>query len=158
MLSCVCRIHFYGYATAPAVTIAPPTTPGGITATAVATIEGGSVSSIQVTNGGSGYTSDPTVTITGGGGSAATAFANIYNLDQIGLQNISIQGDGGIIDGFSYIGVRIFSHISTVSLSNFTIQNCGKLAQLLQFLIQDTPHPYKLLVEPSMQVLLLDYT
>jgi hypothetical protein len=113
------------YTSAPTVSI---TGGGGSGATAVAIIQGGSVSSIQVTNGGSGYTSNPTVTITGGGGANATAFANIYNLNQIGRENIFIKGKGGIVDGFSYIGVRIFSHISTVELSNLTIQNCGKLA------------------------------
>ncbi len=35
------------------------------------------VTSIQVANGGSGYTSAPTVAITGGGGSGATATANV---------------------------------------------------------------------------------
>ena len=51
-----------GYTSAPVVTIAPPTTTGGISA-------------ITLTDGGNGYTSVPTVTITGGGGSGATATA-----------------------------------------------------------------------------------
>lgn len=118
-----------GYTTAPTVTFSGGG--GGSGAQAVATIQGGSVSSIQVTNPGSGYTSNPTVTISAPGGTGnatATAVANIFNLNQIGYENIFIKGRGGIVDGFSYIGVRIFSHISTVKLSQVTIQNCGKLA------------------------------
>ncbi len=45
-----------------------PTTPGGAS---------GALSSIIITNGGSGYTSAPTVAITGGGGTGATATAVI---------------------------------------------------------------------------------
>jgi hypothetical protein len=48
---------------------------GGEPATAVATITAGFVTAITVTSGGSGYTSEPTVTITGGGGSGAAAKA-----------------------------------------------------------------------------------
>jgi Ca2+-binding RTX toxin-like protein len=44
-------------------------------ATATAKVTGGALSSITVTNGASGYTSVPTVTITGGGGTGATATA-----------------------------------------------------------------------------------
>ena len=45
-----------GYATAPTVTIAPPTTPGGVQATATCTITAGAVDSVfTITNPGSGY-------------------------------------------------------------------------------------------------------
>lgn len=46
----------------------------------------------------------------------------------IGAQSIYIQGDQGIIDGFSMYGVRIFGHIADVRLSDLTIKNCGALA------------------------------
>lgn len=46
----------------------------------------------------------------------------------IGAESIYIQGDQGIIDGFSMYGVRIFSHIFDVRLSDLTIKNCGELA------------------------------
>ncbi len=46
---------------------------GGQAATAVATVTAGFVTTITVTSGGSGYTSEPLVTITGGGGIGATA-------------------------------------------------------------------------------------
>jgi hypothetical protein len=77
-----------GYTTA-TITIDPPA--AGATATAVATLNGGSVSSIILTSLGNGYSADPTVTITGDGtGATATAtrvgvqtgltFANEFNL------------------------------------------------------------------------------
>lgn len=46
----------------------------------------------------------------------------------IGAQSIYIQGDQGIVDGFSMYGVRIFGHIADVRLSDLTIKNCGALA------------------------------
>ncbi|MBI4835006.1 MAG: fibronectin type III domain-containing protein [Planctomycetes bacterium] len=49
----------------------------GISATATAALAGTQVSAINVTDGGSGYTSAPTVYIYGGGGSGATATATI---------------------------------------------------------------------------------
>ena len=47
----------------------------GEPATAAATVTAGFVTAITVTSGGSGYTSEPAVAITGGGGSGATAKA-----------------------------------------------------------------------------------
>ena len=65
-----------GYTSAPTVTIAPPI----LTATATATLSGGTVGSIAVTSGGAGYTSPPAVTLTGGGfTSPATATAVLTN-------------------------------------------------------------------------------
>jgi hypothetical protein len=51
----------------------------GETATAVATVTAGYVTAISVTSGGSGYVTEPTVTITGGGGSGAIATAFTEN-------------------------------------------------------------------------------
>ena len=65
-----------GYTTVD-VTVAAPTTPGGITAEATAVVEAGKVTSIVVTNPGSGYTAAPAVTIAdrelAGTGATATA-------------------------------------------------------------------------------------
>lgn len=52
---------------------------GGETATAVATVTGGLVSSITVTSGGAGYTVEPLVTVADGGGSGASAKAVLSN-------------------------------------------------------------------------------
>jgi len=63
-----------GYTSAPLVYIdAPP--PGGQQATANATIADGVVNSIEVISGGSGYTSIPGVTFSGGGGMGTIARA-----------------------------------------------------------------------------------
>lgn len=50
---------------------------GGSGATARATVSGGSITAITITNRGAFYTSAPTVTITGGGGTGAGAIAGI---------------------------------------------------------------------------------
>lgn len=69
------------YASAPTVTISAP--PPAFTATAYATMASAGatlgVSTIVVRNGGSGYGTAPTVTITGGGGTGATAVAQVKN-------------------------------------------------------------------------------
>jgi hypothetical protein len=65
------------YNTVPTVTIGTPTAGYGTTATAIATVVNNKVTAITVTNAGSGYLTAPSVTITGGGGSGATATANI---------------------------------------------------------------------------------
>ena len=57
------------------MTIEPPTSAFGVQAQATATIQGGGVVVISVTNPGSAYTTVPNVTISGGGGSNATANA-----------------------------------------------------------------------------------
>lgn len=62
-----------GYVTGPIVTISGG---GGAGATAVANVSNGEISSITVTAEGSGYTSAPTITISGNG-SGATASATI---------------------------------------------------------------------------------
>jgi hypothetical protein len=67
-----------GYATAPTVTISPPTTAGGVQATATCTITAGSVNTtFTITNAGSGYIEQPTITFSGGGGSGAAAYATV---------------------------------------------------------------------------------
>jgi microcystin-dependent protein len=53
------------------------TTPETRTATGTAVVTSGFVTSINLTDGGAGYTSAPVVTITGGGGSGATATAAV---------------------------------------------------------------------------------
>src|SRR5689334_1348716 len=52
-------------------------TPANTMATATATISGGKVTGISITNPGSGYASPPTVAFTGGAGGGATATATI---------------------------------------------------------------------------------
>ena len=71
-----------GYTSAPTVTIDPPSTPGGTTATAITTVEGGTLKSIIVYEQGSGYTTPPNVVLSGGGASTqATIQARISTND-----------------------------------------------------------------------------
>lgn len=72
--------------------------------TATATISGGAVSSIHITNGGSGYTSVPLVSIQGGGGTCATAQATLT---------------GGVITGISVTaGGSGYTSAPTVTIIN----------------------------------------
>ena len=65
-----------GYTSAPTVSIASPTGPNGITATAFATLNGGSVSEITIVSSGNQYISAPSVTISAPDtGTTATATA-----------------------------------------------------------------------------------
>lgn len=63
------------YTTAPTVTIGAPDLPGGIQATATATVGSGAVTEITVSNPGKGYSQPPTVTLSGGGGTGGAAIA-----------------------------------------------------------------------------------
>ena len=65
----------------------------GEPATAVATITAGFVTGITVTSGGSGYTSEPSVTLSGGGGSGATAKA-ILSGDKVAVVVVLTAGSG----------------------------------------------------------------
>lgn len=68
------------YTSTPTVTVADPSGPSGETATAFATLEGGSIASITIISSGSQYESTPSVTISGGGGSGASATANMADI------------------------------------------------------------------------------
>ena len=64
----------------PTVTVAAPNSAYGTAATATAVMNVHSVGTVNVTFVGSGYTSAPAITFTGGGGSGAAATASISNL------------------------------------------------------------------------------
>jgi len=70
-----------GYTLVPDVDLSAPDLTGGIQALASAVINNGSVVAIIVDNPGDGYTSAPTVTITGGNGSGAAATAVLDTVD-----------------------------------------------------------------------------
>ena len=84
----------YSTTVAPTVTIAaPPVGVGNTTATASAFVAtAGAVGSINVTNGGSGYTSQPQVYLIGGGGQGAAAIAM--------LPNAVVMDGKGMTEGF----------------------------------------------------------
>jgi len=84
-----------GYTSAPTVTISAPDTTNGVQANAVSTITANAVSAISLSNAGTGYTNaaNLTVTISGGGGTNATAIAQLLNF-QTGTLSISVQNGG----------------------------------------------------------------
>jgi hypothetical protein len=77
-----------GYTVAPSVTIDPPTTPGGLQATATAVIDPilQKVVSIQIDFIGSGYDFQPNISFSGGGGGVTVPAAAVVNLSK----NLSI--------------------------------------------------------------------
>ena len=78
-----------GYSTAPTVTLSAPDQPGGVQATATATVASGAVTGFNVTNKGSGYTSAPTVSF-GGPGTGATATASLTGI----VKSVTITNPG----------------------------------------------------------------
>ena len=66
-----------GYTSTPTITISAPFNSQGTQATATAVVAGGAVTAINITNAGSNYVQGAIVTITGGGGSNATATATV---------------------------------------------------------------------------------
>ncbi len=75
-----------GYTIPPTITIGSPSESWGIPATAIAEITAGSVSSVTIVTSGRGYTSTPSISISGGDGSAAAVSIEMkpqyFNVDQ----------------------------------------------------------------------------
>jgi hypothetical protein len=84
-----------GYTSAPTVTISAPDQINGIQANAVSTITANAVTSISLSNAGTGYTNaaNLSVTISGGGGTNATAIAQLLNFNT-GTLNLAVQNGG----------------------------------------------------------------
>ena len=70
-----------GYTLTPSVTLSAPDLANGVQALASAVVSNGSVVAIIVDNPGDGYSTAPTVTITGGNGSGAAATAVLDTVD-----------------------------------------------------------------------------
>jgi filamentous hemagglutinin family protein len=94
-----------GYIAAPAVTITAPTPPNGVTGRqAQASAIMGVGDNIVVTTSGAGYSITPSVVISGGGGTGATATVTSFNLNtapQIQILNQGINyavGDNVLLD------------------------------------------------------------
>ena len=98
-----------GYTSIPTVGVSSAPS-GGITGIPTASMIGGiqycnlninsnqkSVQAINLVNAGAGYTVAPKVTITGGGGSGAIAFAGIGTTGGVGLVTVSGSGSGYVV-------------------------------------------------------------
>jgi hypothetical protein len=83
-----------GYVFPPTVIVDPPTGPNGIRAEAIATIQNGSVISVDVISTGNQYQSPPNVTLIGGVGEGAEAIAIMdpiyYNIETATLPSAGI--------------------------------------------------------------------
>ena len=88
-----------GYASAPTVTIDPPSS--GTTATATATVAGGAVTGVTITLAGDGYTSAPNVVFTGGGGSSAVAVATVTIIGAVTGITIADGGDYTVLPPYT---------------------------------------------------------
>lgn len=94
------------YTSAPAVIISAPNTANGVQATASCTITANAVSSILITEAGTGYTSSPTITFNGGGGSGANAVAGITTF-ATGTVSVLVTGGGTGYTNVSNLTVTI---------------------------------------------------
>jgi len=108
-----------GYTSAPNVTI----TGAGTTANAVAIVNGGVVTQVVVTNPGNNYTSNTTVSFSGGNGSGATAKA-ITTVDS-NVDIASFQGRVWIAQGRTvfYSAAGSYNDYITVSAGNINLQD-----------------------------------
>ena len=125
-----------GYTSAPNVSISAPDEPSGTQATANATVSGNVVTSLVLTNVGSGYTnsSNVTVTITGGGGSNATATATLFN--QVGSSIATFSGRVWIADERTvyYSAPDSYNDFGSVAAGNITLVDStlhGNITQLV---------------------------
>ena len=81
-------------AAAPTVTVAAPNEAGGTQAVITATISGGAITAVAVSNGGSGYTTAPTVTITSTGGGSGATFTVELDGDAVDTITVTAGGSG----------------------------------------------------------------
>lgn len=93
---------------------------GGSGAAATATIVNGAITSYSVTNGGSGYTSAPTVVITDGSGTGASAIATISGGQVVSIAPNAI-GSGYVSPSISFTGGGGSGAAATASVVNGAI-------------------------------------
>lgn len=97
------------YLVPPAVVFTPANGSSGTGATALATVTGGGVTSIVITNGGSGYSAAPTVSFVGGTAIAPGMFAQINqstaNIANLAIGNVRVAGPNQIAVQFVNTGI-----------------------------------------------------
>jgi len=126
-----------GYVVNPLITIARSDTGTAEAKAIINTTSPGTVASIIMTAQGSGYTVAPTVSLVGGGGSGATATANISGgqVASITVNNggtgytsapiVVINGGGGSGPTLKTVGARGSSQITTSFLEQINVVNPG---------------------------------
>ncbi len=100
------------------------------------------VRSISVTNGGTGYTSAPTVTFSGGGGSGATATATTNADDEVNGVAVTAEGTGyteAPTIGFVGVGSGATATATVAGYIDFgsTVGDTGTISELLRVTEED---------------------
>ncbi len=122
-----------GYLTTPSVTVDSPTGPNGQTATAFATLNGGSVESITIISSGSQYATTPSVTISApDSGVTAVAVANVspiyYTINSstpvtAGITTLTLEQNLNNTIGVG--STAYFYQVSRISASSHTFEYVG---------------------------------
>ena len=110
------------YQSVPAVVIAPPTAPGGVQATATATLDSlrGEVTGITITEQGSGYQTVPDIEFVGGGFSVpASATANLLKNKEIIVDSLRDIPQTGSIIKFDGDPIKYYVTNNTISQQPF---------------------------------------
>jgi hypothetical protein len=122
-----------GYTATPTVSVAAPTGPNGSTATAFATLNGGSVESITIITSGNQYLTAPTITISApDSGTTATAQANLtpiyYTINSstpvtAGITTLTL--DENLINSVG-VGTTVnFYQVSKITATSHTFEYVG---------------------------------
>ncbi len=122
-----------GYTSTPSVSIASPTGPNGVTATAFATLDGDRVASITIITSGNQYTSAPAVTISApDSGTTATASATLspiyYTINSstpvvAGITTITF--DENLINTVGSGSTIYFQQVSRITATSHTFEYVG---------------------------------
>jgi len=122
-----------GYAANTTVTFGAPNQANGIQATGEVVVTANAVSEIVVTEAGTGYTSAPTVTITGSG---SNANVTCTILDQNGIDVATFSGRSWIADGRTvfYSAADTFNDFYNVSAGFLTITDSTLRTDIIRIL------------------------
>ena len=117
-----------------------------LAATATATLSPFSLFSINIINGGAGYTLVPTVSITGGGGTGATAIATINGVGEVTAIDITNGGTGyttsptiTITGGGAPTNVATANSTLVANVSSLNITNQGSGYNVAPIVTIDAP-------------------
>lgn len=115
-----------GYTSAPLVTIKGT----GTGATATATISGGKLSAVTLTNGGTGYQNPVVVEITGGGGSGAEVSATATSATRTWARIVDIVNEGQGINDSNGNPTGLTSRGQGAIILNKSIPNTARISRI----------------------------
>ena len=119
-------------AAAPTITVGAPNQTGGVQAVLTAVLSGGVITAVEVSAGGSGYTTAPTVTITAPSGGTGATFTVTLTSGAITAVTVDTGGSGykgtvtaSFVGGGGSGGSAGAVTVGTSSISSVTITNPG---------------------------------